>query len=207
MTKEERQEREREEMRILILETAGQLIAEGGIEKLSIRKIADKIEYSPGIIYHYFQGKEDIIEQVLQKGYRDMVSGLNSGQAREQIDQSPEELLKQSLLQFIRMSLTEGSQYRNVMLNDSPTVLSHTAVLFKGAAQERQALGILCQCLRQFEQMSTREDIYVERTAQVIWSAAFGLILRITVEKDLPMEQREALIAHYLEAMLAIATK
>lgn len=207
MTKEERQEREREEMRILILETAGQLIAEGGIEKLSIRKIADKIEYSPGIIYHYFQGKEDIIEQVLQKGYLDMVSGLNSGPAREQIDQSPEELLKQSLLQFIRMSLAEGSQYRNVMLNDSPTVLSHTAVLFKGAAQERQALGMLCQRLRQFEQMSSREDIYVERTAQVIWSAAFGLILRITVEKDLPEEQREALITHFLEAMLAIATK
>ncbi len=207
MTKEERQEREREEMRILILETAGQLIAEGGIEKLSIRKIADKIEYSPGIIYHYFQGKEDIIEQVLQKGYRNMVSGLNSGPAREPIDQSPEELLKQSLRQFIRMSLAEGSQYRNVMLNDSPTVLSHTAVLFKGAAQERQALGMLCQRLRQFEQMSTREDIYVERTAQVIWSAAFGLILRITVEKDLPEEQREALITHFLEAMLAIATK
>ncbi|ULO10071.1 TetR/AcrR family transcriptional regulator [Paenibacillus sp. 19GGS1-52] len=207
MTKEERQEREREEMRILILETAGQLIAEGGIGKLSIRKIADKIEYSPGIIYHYFQGKEDIIEQVLQKGYLDMVSGLNSGQAREQIDQSPEALLKQSLRQFIRMSLSEGSQYRNVMLNDSPAVLSHTAVLFKGAAQDRQALGMLCQCLRQFEQMSTRDDIYVERTAQVIWSAAFGLILRITVEKDLPEEQREALITHYLEAMLAVATK
>jgi AcrR family transcriptional regulator len=207
MTKEKRQEREREEMRILILETAGQLIAEGGIEKLSIRKIADKIEYSPGIIYHYFQGKEDIIEQVLQKGYRDMISGLNSGQARGQIDQSPEELLKQSLLQFIRMSLADGTQYRNVMLNDSPTVLSHTAVLFKGAAQEREALGLLCQCLRQFGQMSAREDIYVERTAQVIWSAAFGLIVRITVEKDLPVEQREALISHYLEAMLAIATK
>lgn len=204
MTKESRQEREREEMRCIILETASSIIAEEGIGKLSIRKIAHRIEYSPGIIYHYFQGKEDIVEQVLQKGYQEMVSGIRSAQSGE-LENQPGMMLRRSLQQFINNSLAEGSQYRNVMLNDSPGVLSLTSVLFKGAAQQREAIGMLCQCLRQFHHMRDKEEDYIELTAQVIWSSAFGLIMRLTVEKKLPKEQREALISHYLDAMIVIA--
>ncbi len=207
MTKEQRQIREREEMKKLILQAAGQLITAEGIEKLSIRKIAEIIEYSPGIIYHYFQGKEDIIEQYLQQKYQQMLTGLRSVMRDGQQELPPEEVLKQSLQQFIRMSLSMGLEYRNVMLGDSPAILSHTAVLFKGAAQERQAIGMLCQCLGRIKSLQNQEKAYVELTAQVIWSAAFGLIMRLTVEKHLPEEQVEALIDRYLDSMVTIATR
>jgi AcrR family transcriptional regulator len=204
MRKETKKKREREEMCRIILESASSIIADEGIAKLSIRKIAHQIEYTPGIIYHYFQGKEDIVEQVLQKGYQEMVSGIQSAQ-KEVMEDQPGIILKQSLRQFIMLSLAEGSQYRNIMLNDSPAILSHTSVLFKGAAQERKAIGMLCQCLRRFEHMRDKEEAYIELTAQVMWGSAFGLIMRLTVEKELPKEQQEALISHYLDAMIAIA--
>lgn len=207
MTKEQRQMREREEMKKLILQAAGQLITAEGIEKLSIRKIAEMIEYSPGIIYHYFQGKEDIVEQYLQQKYHQMLTGLRSVKREGQKELPPEELLKLTLQQFIRMSLSMGLEYRNVMLGDSPAILSHTAVLFKGAAQERQAIGMLCQCLSSFKSIQSLDDSSIELTAQIIWSAAFGLIMRLTVEKDLPEEQVDALIAHHLESMVTIATR
>ncbi|MDQ0194263.1 TetR/AcrR family transcriptional regulator [Paenibacillus wynnii] len=206
MTKEIRKEREREEMRKIILDAAGQIIAEEGIERLSIRKISQKMEYSAGIIYHYFQNKNDIIEHLLQKGYQDMVSGIRSAQG-EEMGGDPSLILKQSLQQFITMALEEGSQYPNVMLNDSPAVLSHTSVLFRGAAQERKAIDMLCHCLGQFQHIKEKDQVYIELTAQVIWSAAFGLIIRLTVEKELPVEQREALISHYLDTMLVIANQ
>lgn len=206
MTKEQRQMREREEMKRLILQAAGQLITEDGIEKLSIRKIADMIEYSPGIIYHYFQGKEDIVEQYLQQKYQQMLAGLRSVKREGQQELPPEELLKQSLQQFIRMSLLMGVEYRNVMLGDSPDILRHTAVLFKGAAQEREAIAMLCQCLGRFKSMQNLDESSIELKAQIIWSAAFGLIMRLSVEKELPEEQVEALLSCYLESMVAIAT-
>ncbi|KGE17234.1 TetR/AcrR family transcriptional regulator [Paenibacillus wynnii] len=206
MTKEAKKEREREEMRNLILEAASSIIAAEGADKLSIRKIAQKIEYSAGIIYHYFQNKNDIIEHLLQKGYQDMVSGIRSAQS-EEMGGEPSLILKQSLQQFITMALKEGSQYPNVMLNDSPAVLSHTSVLFRGAAQERKAIGMLCHCLGQFQHMKDKDQEYIELTAQVIWSAAFGLIIRLTVEKELPEEQSEALISHHLDTMLVIANQ
>lgn len=206
MTKVKRQMREREEMRTLILQAAAMLITEEGIEKLSIRKIAERIEYSPGIIYHYFKGKEEIVDRYLQQKYMDMVAGLQSVKHKAEHDLPPEMLLKQTLEQFIRKTLSIGVEYRNVMMNDTPAVLNHTAVLFKGAAQERKAIAMLCQCLSSFESTKKRKEASIELTAQVIWSAAFGLILRLVVEKDLPEEQVEALISCYLDSMVAIAS-
>ncbi|QWU13979.1 transcriptional regulator, TetR family [Paenibacillus sophorae] len=200
MTKrQERQERERDEMRQAILDAAGLIAAEEGLERLSIRKIAKHIEYSPGIIYHYFAGKEAIIEQLLKHGYLEMVSDLNAVSAKET---QPEFVFAQTMRRFIETSLADGVRYRDIMLNESPSVLSHTAVLFRGAASQREALSLLFRLLRSFGHLKEKDDDYLERTAQVIWSGAFGLILRLTVEKDLPVEQKERLISHYLDTTL-----
>lgn len=66
---------------------------------------------------------------------------------------------------------------------------------------------MLCQGLFRFEAQKNREEAFVELTAQVIWSAAFGLIMRLLVEKDLPDDQVEALISCHLDSMVAIASR
>lgn len=57
----ERREREREEMKDLILQTAMRLFLDEGYDKVSMRRIADEIEYSPGTIYLYFRDKDEIM--------------------------------------------------------------------------------------------------------------------------------------------------
>lgn len=205
MSKEQRKAQEHQAMRNLILATAGELVKEKGIQQLSIRKIAERMDYSAGSIYHYFEGKDDIVEQLLQQGYAEFMTGLVTGPDPLPDEQSAEDRLRRSLAQYIRMTTAEGSPYRSVMLNDSPAVLSHTSVLHQGASQERNAISMLCSNLRQFKGMSSSSDEEIELTAQVIWSAAFGLTLRLTVEKDLPVAQKETLIARHIEAMVLIA--
>ncbi|MFD1906285.1 hypothetical protein ACFSQ7_23425 [Paenibacillus rhizoplanae] len=53
--------------------------------------------------------------------------------------------------------------------------------------------------------MVSCEQRELELTAQIIWSAAFGLIMRLMVEGNLPDEQKEALINRHIEAMVHIA--
>ncbi|MBI2419199.1 MAG: helix-turn-helix transcriptional regulator, partial [Ignavibacteriales bacterium] len=53
----ERKEREKSEMRELVLQTALKLFIDKGYDNVSIRKIANVIEYSPGTIYLYFKDK------------------------------------------------------------------------------------------------------------------------------------------------------
>jgi AcrR family transcriptional regulator len=65
----ERKEREKQEMRDLILNVATAMFIEEGYDKTSIRKIADKIEYSPATIYLYFKDKDEIFHAIHDKGF------------------------------------------------------------------------------------------------------------------------------------------
>jgi AcrR family transcriptional regulator len=56
----ERKERDRQEMRETILESAHQLFVDKGFDDVSIRNIAEAIEYSPATIYLYFKDKNEI---------------------------------------------------------------------------------------------------------------------------------------------------
>jgi AcrR family transcriptional regulator len=56
----ERKERDRQEMRETILQSAHQLFVDKGFEDVSIRNIAEAIEYSPATIYLYFKDKNEI---------------------------------------------------------------------------------------------------------------------------------------------------
>ena len=66
----ERQERDREAVRRSILDAARELFVTEGYQHVSIRKIAERIEYSPAAIYSYFPSKDDIFFALAEEGFR-----------------------------------------------------------------------------------------------------------------------------------------
>jgi AcrR family transcriptional regulator len=66
----ERQERDREAVSRAILDAARDLFVRDGFENVSIRKIAELIEYSPAAIYGYFPSKNDIFTALAEEGFR-----------------------------------------------------------------------------------------------------------------------------------------
>src|SRR6187431_2841042 len=66
----ERQERDREAVRRSILDAARDLFVEDGFQHVSIRRIAERIEYSPAAIYGYFPSKDDIFFALAEEGFR-----------------------------------------------------------------------------------------------------------------------------------------
>jgi AcrR family transcriptional regulator len=66
----ERQERDREAVRRSILDAARELFVVEGFQNVSIRKIAERIEYSPAAIYGYFPSKDDIFFALAEEGLR-----------------------------------------------------------------------------------------------------------------------------------------
>jgi AcrR family transcriptional regulator len=65
----ERREREREHVRTAIVEAARDLLSERGSGGLSMRAIADRIEYSPATIYLYFKDKDELVGQVCSQAF------------------------------------------------------------------------------------------------------------------------------------------
>lgn len=60
----DRKEREKQEMRKLIIDAAMEMFIKFGYDKTSIRNIADKIEYSPATIYLYYKDKDELLYEV-----------------------------------------------------------------------------------------------------------------------------------------------
>ena len=65
----ERKEREKSEMRKLVLQTALNLFIEKGYENVSLRKIANVIDYSPSTIYLYYKDKDEILFELHNQGF------------------------------------------------------------------------------------------------------------------------------------------
>src|SRR5690348_813306 len=65
----ERRERERNATRAKILDAARELFLEHGFDAVTMRKVADKIEYTPTAIYFHFKDKEALVRELCTNDY------------------------------------------------------------------------------------------------------------------------------------------
>jgi len=86
----ERRLRQKEEIRSKILATAWQLVKEDGWQSLSIRKIAEAIEYSVPVIYDHFENKEAILLEFGKEGFGLLIRKLQ--QAKKKSSDPAEQL-------------------------------------------------------------------------------------------------------------------
>lgn len=69
MGSSERRERHRRQVRESILKTACTIAAKEGWPAVSVRKIAESIEYTAPILYEHFENKEKLLEAIRQEGF------------------------------------------------------------------------------------------------------------------------------------------
>lgn len=82
MVSQRRRERERQALRQAILDAALAIAAEeGGWQAVTIRKVAERIEYSPPTIYEHFASKEAMLYELMQNGFQRLLDELRSARA------------------------------------------------------------------------------------------------------------------------------
>jgi len=193
-----RQQKHSEEIKNSIIEIARKIIAEEGPDAVSIRRITKEMDYSPGIVYHYFDSKEDIILHVLKENYQRILSSIKPPRQ----NCTPEETIRSAVTNYIDNALSFPLEYRSIMLSSSPDILNFTSVLEKGISEKRPAFMQLVACIKR----GIAEGVFVpddaELTAQAIWSAMFGLLIRIIIEGNITPDHQKMLISHQIEIIL-----
>lgn len=107
----ERRLREREALRGQILAAATELFLSEGVQNVSIRKIADKIEYAPSTIYLYFKDKESILQSICTGVFQDLTARL---QAVNWENRPPIDALREGCRIYIEMGMEHPNQYQLV---------------------------------------------------------------------------------------------
>jgi AcrR family transcriptional regulator len=178
----ERREREREEIRTLIMDAARELFASEGVESVTMRRIADRIEYSPTAIYFHFKDKEALLKELCEHDFRDFAKNFA---VLLQIP-DPIERLRRAGHAYIRFGFEHPSHYRVMFMTPKFESPSETALVTKGNPEEDAYAflrGLVAQAIAEARLRPRYHD--VDLVAQTVWAGVHGVIsLEIAKCKD-----------------------
>lgn len=110
MSIKDRKSRERARLKQKILSAALQVFAEQGYARVSMRKIAALIDYSPTTIYRFFRDKEDLLSAIAAETYRDLAERFEKAKADG--GDRPLELLKSLVKEYIIFCAERPEMFR-----------------------------------------------------------------------------------------------
>ena len=172
----ERKIRQKEEVRASILKAAWELVEKEGWQALSIRKIADAIEYSVPVVYDHFQNKEAILLEFTKKGFQCLNDDLTKARDRYE---APDQQLYAMAYAYWDFALNNKEYYQLMYGLGMPT----------------------CETVRQITEMNSFTQLILDPIRQMIansqhpetdpylklhtfWSMLHGLISIAMMDKE-----------------------
>jgi|HubBroStandDraft_1064217.scaffolds.fasta_scaffold12252_4 AcrR family transcriptional regulator len=163
MTVTERQQRDRARRRQAIITAARQLAEAEGWDAVTIRRLADQIEYSQPVLYSHFAGKADIIDAVAVEGFAELRLTLQNARAAAG---TPEAALEELAEAYVGFALEHPALY------DAMFTLS-TELPFGRPETPRELQAAFGELVEAITPLAGERD--PDTLAEVAWSALHGV--------------------------------
>lgn len=164
----ERKEREKGEMKQLIMTAALKMFLEEGYAKTSIRNIADAIEYSPGTIYLYYKDKDELLYEVQRHGYDKLLDEFRVKANSE----NPLERLRQLGKTYIAFGLENPELYDLMFIIRAPTNVDEKIHKDNG----NDTFGYLQNCIHDCVEKKLIKMDNIELACLQLWSITHGMV-------------------------------
>jgi AcrR family transcriptional regulator len=172
----ERREREREEIRKKILDAARDLFTAEGYDKVTMRGIADAIEYSPTTIYHHFEDKDDLVRALCHADFGRLLEAMR-GVAPPA---DPVEEIRQLGRAYAQFGLRFPNHYRFMFM----TPVGKEEKL-EGENPGQLSFGRLLEAVKRAQAAGLLRPIEALTAAQVLWATLHGAVaLLISMPKE-----------------------
>jgi AcrR family transcriptional regulator len=197
---QERRARQKKFLRQEILDAASELFVKNGYENFSMRRIAEKIEYSPTTIYLYFQHKSELLEQVCEETFARLSKVLTK--ILEQPGE-PIERLKRGLIAYIRFGLENPHHYRATFMMPVPEDFDARKHARPDSAG-MQAFDFLRRSVYECIEAKEFGNVDAELVSQTLWAGIHGLTsLLITKGNLFPWVGVDKLIHSMVDTLVA----
>jgi len=180
----ERREREKLETREKILDAARELFIAEGYEGVSMRKIADKIEYSPTAIYVHFKDKDELFLEICHEDFRRLAQAFVAiGQIAD-----PIERLKKIGYAYFEFGSKNPNHYRTMFMTPHPPILKDEMALQGKGNPEEDAYEFLRMTVAEALKQGAFRDEYkdADLIAQTVWAGVHGVISLHIAKSDDP---------------------
>ena len=193
MASKDRIQRLKEETKVSILDAAYKIVKEEGWQALSMRKIADEIEYTAPIIYEYFSNKECILAELNKKGFLYLTTEME--EARNKHPQ-PAEQLEAMWMAYWNFAFREKELYQLMF-----GVAMNCCAAQKAPEIEAPA-NLIRDVIRQLMAGKDAPETEVCRKYYTFWSVIHGLISINLVNKGESDEINRMVLKDAIEGII-----
>ena len=196
MAVSDRRARHRANLRREILDAASRLFVEEGYQRVTMRRVAARIEYSPTTIYLYFTDKQELFEAICEETFSQLAAKLDRLKIASN---TPVAQLREGLRTYVEFGLKHPAHYMVTFLQPRK---GHNSGQFEGSIGARAFDG-LRQSVAACAATGDIKTTSVDATAQACWAAVHGLTSLLITDNGLPLVTQKALIDHLLDVLMA----
>jgi AcrR family transcriptional regulator len=170
----ERREREKAEVRTKILDAARELFVSEGYEAVSMRKVAQKIEYSPTAIYSYFKDKESLLRELCESDFMTLALEFQHLIAMD----DPIQRLRAGARAYVDFAHRFPNHYRLMFMTPLPVQKHGDEALQRRGNPEVDAYAFLrVGVMLAMEAGRLRPDLQdTDLVAQTLWAGIHGVM-------------------------------
>lgn len=194
----ERKERQKENLRREIFDAASELFAQEGYQNVSMRKIAERIEYSPTTIYLYFKDKNELLKYICEETFAELGRRL-----RAVTEPEPDEIagLKKGLRAYVDFGL-ENPYHYEVVINAPIFNQPHgDEYKYEGSLGE-QTFEHLRAGVADCVAAGRLKKGDVDLMSQMLWAGVHGVVSLLNNHLDFPFVERDRLIDSMIDALV-----
>ncbi len=182
-----RRAEQRAELKAMILDAARDVFIHDGYEQVSMRKLAEKIEYSPGTIYLHFKNKDELLASLVEESFAKLRDALEQARRDDAV-----ETLRAGLHAYVDFGLRHPNHYHFAFILRPHTVTSSTY-------RPHGAFQFLREVVRCCVECGRFRDVDVETAAQTLWAAVHGVTSLLVTRPQFPWVRRAELVTEVID--------
>lgn len=187
----ERREREKQELRTRILDAARELFAEEGYDAVTMRRIAERIEYSPTAIYFHFRDKHALMQELCDEDFGALAGEFQKiARIADPIDR-----LRQIGRAYAAFAMSHRNHYRLMFMTPHPESMRPEDSRIARGNPEEDAYAFLKATVSDAIAAEKLRPEYrdADLVSQMVWAGTHGVAsLHIAKCKDAWVDWRDA---------------
>ena len=197
----DRRARQKQLLRQQILDAARELLVREGYDQLSMRRVADRIDYSPTAIYLHFKDKQELVFSLCEESFARLVRELET-----LADEYPDPLvrLRKGMERYVAFGLKNPNHYLPAFVLPPPADLDvkRQQAMLSPDSNGMRALATLRDTIADGVRAKQLRKVDPEVAARATWAALHGITSLLIVHEHFPWGDRNKVIQNLVDSLV-----
>lgn len=196
----ERRARQKGLLRQEILDAARDILVREGYDGLSMRKVAERIDYSPTAIYLHFKDRDDLVFCVCEQLMAGLVRELQEVSDRHK---DPLVALRKGLRRYVDFGRQHPQHYQATFGISHGNDPDHDARYQEPGTMGMQAFGFLPRLVAECVKQKKLKKVDVHRTSCALWAGIHGITSLLIVMPNFQWQDADRVVDQLIDMMVA----